>query len=190
MFLRASVGASNTPSALAGWRAQRERPRHGARPVVYVAQMAVVGVTVRIREGRARLKVVVLGDPTSESAARKFEHRCPSGQHPDEQVRSIAEALYAQLVATTADIGALIVLEADESPRGGLTPGRKLRARSEGALMQVGGAFAPQVRVLNKVEATGAAGRNLHPGMKAAAEEVSTEFMDACTAALAAATLA
>lgn len=80
--------------------------------------MAVVGVTVRVKDGRPRLKVVVLDDPDASAQPRLFEHYAGGGEDAAEQIHGLADAFHTQLVGVTSSVDAVVVREADDGARG------------------------------------------------------------------------
>jgi len=151
--------------------------------------MAVVGITVRVKGGRPHLRGVVLDDPSDDSPPRTFSHLASSADGLAEQVHGVADALRTQLTALAGSLTALVVREADDGARGGLTSGRKARARAEGAVLDVGRARTQRVQVMSGPQVGRACGGNLQTAEALAAEQVDAEWIEAGSAALAARSL-
>jgi len=151
--------------------------------------MALVGITVRIRTGRPYLRAVVLDDPAPGSPARTFDYLAAAGDGQADQVHGLADALRTELTAVVGPIEAVVVREADDGARGGLTSGRKARARAEGAVLDVARGRTVKVDVMSGPQIGRACGGNLGSAETLAAEEVDAAWVEAASAALAARSL-
>jgi hypothetical protein len=151
--------------------------------------VAFVGITVRAKASRPYLRGVVLDDPTAGSTPLTFAHGSNAGQTLAEQVHGLADALRTALTAVTSGVDAVVVREADDGRRGGLTAGRKARARGEGVALDVARAITARVEVMNGPAIGRACGGNLASAEVAAAAIVSVDWVEAASAALAARSL-
>lgn len=151
--------------------------------------MAVVGITVRVKAGRPYLRGVILDEPAGGAAAVTFDHSASPGQTLAEQVHGLADALRTALTAVTSGVDVVVVREADDGQRGGLTSGRKARARAEGAVLDVARARTTKVEVMNGPQVGRACGGNLASAEALAAAEVTADWVEAGSAALAARSL-
>ena len=152
--------------------------------------MAVIGVTLRVRDGRVRLRAVALDGPPAGAVSMVFEQRADGGAGPADQLRNVAGQFHRWLREVPEEVDALVVREVDESQRGGLTPARKLRARAEGAVLQVASAFTPRTEVMNGAQVARAAARgDLTEAETMAAALVPAQFVEAGAAAIAARSL-
>lgn len=148
--------------------------------------MCVLGVTVRTTKGRPHLRGVVLDQG---NVTRTFQHLPSTAENLAEQIHGLADALRTELTALPSALAAVVVREADDGARGGLTAGRKARARAEGAVLDVARQRTTKVAVMNGPQVGRACGDNLAAAEALAAERVESEWVEAASAALAADTL-
>jgi hypothetical protein len=151
--------------------------------------VAVVGITVRAKASRPYLRGVVLDEPTPGSPALTFEYTSNAGQSLADQVHGLANALRTSLKAVTSGVEAVIIREADDGPRGGLTAGRKARVRGEGAALDAARSITAKVELMNGPAIGRACGGNLASAEAAASALVEAVWVEAGSAAIAARSL-
>lgn len=110
--------------------------KHYGLPMGYV-----VGITVRVKDGRPVLRGVVLD--VSSASVRTFSFESTKGADPENHLHDLADALTAQLKVQPILAG--VLLEAGFAPRAGLTLPNKMRLRAEGVALNVLRTSTPNV---------------------------------------------
>lgn len=151
--------------------------------------MTVLGMTVRIKDGRPLVRGVFLPDDDLDSAApRTFRHISQLGQSIADQLQQFHDDLTTKLTAES--VAACVIREADDGRQGGLTLPRRTRYRAEGVALAAVRHFSASVVIMNGQQIGKAGpGDNLSEVQAAAAGLVARDYEDAATAALAARSL-
>lgn len=147
--------------------------------------MSYVGVAVRIVRGRPHLRGVVLDEP-SVGAVRTFDYLPPAGVQAPDMIRSVADGLAGQLAGVESAVLRLVIRQADDGRHGGMTAGRVLRARAEGAIAYVAKLECSDVQILDGPAIGRAFGGSLASAESSALQIVAKDWMVAASAALAA----
>lgn len=149
--------------------------------------MASIGIAVRAKNTRPLVRGVVLEE---DGSTRTFEHFAAGTEDQPAQIHSIADAVRTELTGVTSGIDAVVMREADDGARGGLTKGRKARARGEGAVLDAVRALTPSVAVMNGPQVGRACGGNLaYAEAQAADLALGEDWIVAASAAIAARSL-
>lgn len=147
--------------------------------------MAYVGIAIRINKGRPHLRGVLLDEP-APGDVRTFDYLPQAGAEASDMIHSVADGLAGQLAAVTGGITRVVVRQADDGQRGGMTAERVLRARAEGAAAYVARRECSDVRILNGPAVGRACGGNLSNAEDQAARIAPDVWRVAASAALAA----
>lgn len=147
--------------------------------------MAFVGIAVRISKGRPHLRGVFLDEP-STGEVRTFDFLPASGLEVADMIHSVADGLAGQFAASTSEVVRVVIRQADDGERGGMTGARLLRARTEGAAAYVARNECSDVRILNGPAVGRACGGDRSDAEDQASRIVASEWVVAGSAALAA----
>lgn len=144
-----------------------------------------VGITLRTTNSCPHLRGVVI-DCDTGAFVRSFEHKASKGDSKD-QLHEVAQDFESQLAAQQVD--AVVIREAGYSKQSKLSESVKNRYRAEGLCVAIARAVTAKVEVLDVVaigRKIGKAGDDIGNAGKALADG---DFVEAATAAAAAATL-
>lgn len=145
--------------------------------------MSFLGLTVRANASRPHVRGVLL---EHDGAIRKFQHHAPASETLAGQIAGVVDAVRSE-IAGDVDIEAVVLREADDGRHGGLTTGRKARARAEGAVLAVARSVTPNVEVMNGPQLGRALEGKLADAQDAGRALVgSAEWVEPAAAALAA----
>lgn len=147
--------------------------------------MTYVGVAVRISKGKPHLRGVLLDHP-APGDVQTFDYLPPSGAEATDMIHSIADGLAARLAAVQPGIVRVVLRQADDGRRGGMTSSAVLRARAEGAAAYVARQECPDVRILNGPAVGRACGDDLADAEEQATRIAGSVWTVAGSAALAA----
>lgn len=147
--------------------------------------MAYVGLAARIKNGKPHLRGVVLDDP-DPGDVRTFDYTPPSGTEPADMIHSVCDGLAGQFANVKTGVTRVVIRQADDGGRGGMTKARVLRARAEGGVAYVAREECSDVRILSGPNVGRACGDNLADAEEQAKQIAAAVWKEAASAALAA----
>ncbi len=115
-------------------------------------------MTVRTKRGCPYLRGVVL---EGQAVIRTFQYLASGTDSEADQVQAVANSFATAMVGLPAKPSAVVVREADDAVRGGLTAARKTRLRCEGAVLHEARRLTTAVTVMNGPQIGRACGGSL-----------------------------